>query len=126
MGDFGDMGYLAAAVDSTEIIKGQNNVVGAQRRISLKDGGTVIETLTARQPYRLSYRMDESGLPVMDYSSTLQVVAAGSGSMLTWSGQFRSRPAEYTASAEPDQMAIEIIAGIYEGGLAAIKAVAEQ
>lgn len=126
MGDFGDMSYLAAAVERTEIVKGVNNRIGAQRRIDLKGGGTVLETLTARRPYRMSYRMDESGLPVTDYTSTLRVVAAGSGSKLTWSGQFRSKATGNAADAEADQAATNTIAGIYEGGLAAIKTAAER
>lgn len=125
MGDFGDMSYLAV-VERTEIVKGINNRIGAQRRIELKGGGTVLETLTARRPYRLSYRMDESGLPVTDYTSTLRVVAAGPGSKLTWSGQFRSKPAGNAAGLDADQTAISAIAGIYEGGLAAIKAAVER
>lgn len=126
MGDFGDMSYLAAAVERTEIVKGVNNRIGAQRRIDLKDGGAVLETLTARRPYQVSYRMDESGLPVTDYTSTLRVAAAGAGSKLTWSGQFRSRPAGNVAGADADQTAIDTIAGIYEGGLVAIKTAAER
>lgn len=126
MGDFGNMSYLAAAVERTEIIKGINNRSGAQRRVDLKDGGTVLETLIARHPYRISYRMDESGLPVTDYTSILRVVAAGSGSKLIWSGQFRSKAGGNTPSAEADQTAINTIAGIYEGGLAAIKTAAER
>lgn len=124
MGDFGDLGYLAAAVEKTEIVQGRNNQAGAQRRISLKGGGVVLETLTARQPYRLSYRMDQSGLPVADYRSTLEVIPAGPGSKLTWSGNFRSRP--LGDDADPDKTAVAAIAGLYEGGLAAIKAAAER
>lgn len=126
MGDFGDMNYLSAAVERTEIVKGINNRIGAQRRIDLKGGGAVLETLTARRPYRIAYRMDESGLPVTDYTSALRVVAAGGGSKLIWSGQFRSRPAGNAAGADADQTAINTIAGIYEGGLAAIKTAAER
>lgn len=126
MGDFGDMNYLSAAVERTEIVKGINNRIGAQRRIDLKAGGAVLETLTARRPYRIAYRMDESGLPVTDYTSALRVVAAGAGSKLIWSGQFRSRPAGNAAGADADQTAINTIAGIYEGGLAAIKTAAER
>jgi len=126
MGDFGDMSYLATAVERTEIVKGVNNRIGAQRRIELKGGGIVLETLTARRPYRISYRMDESGLPVADYTSTLRVVASESGSKLTWSGQFRSRSVGNVAGADADQIAIDTIAGIYKGGLAAIKTAAER
>ncbi|WP_052452347.1 SRPBCC family protein [Noviherbaspirillum autotrophicum] len=124
VGNFGDMSYFSAAVKSTEIVSGRNNQPGAQRRITLKEGGVVVETLTARKerPYRLSYRMDESPLPVSNYRSTISVIPSGQDSKVTWSGQFNSR----AAAEDGDQVAVKAITGLYDAGLASIKEVAER
>lgn len=127
VGNFGDMSYFAAVVAKTEIVKGRDNRVGARRLITLKDGGQITETLTARQtgPYRLSYRMDAGPLPVSRYRSTLQVMPAGEGSRVTWTGRFR--PAANSPAAPGDgKDAADLIAGIYDNGLAAMKAAAEK
>lgn len=129
IGNFGDLSYFSAAVERTEIVKGKNNRIGAQRRIVMKDGGIILETLTARgeNPYSLSYRMDEGKLPVSDYRSTISVVSSGKGSKVTWHGEFLSK----VAIGTPDRPnggkdAVDVMAGIYEGGLAAIKQAVER
>ena len=126
MGDYGDVGYLTA-VERVEIIRGKNNRIGAQRRVTLKGGGTVLETLTARRRHQvLSYRMDNGVLPISDYAATLQIFSMKSGCRLVWSGQFRSRPTENVASTGADQTAIRFVTSVYDEGLAAIKAEAER
>lgn len=124
VGNFGDMSYFSAAVKSTDIVKGRNNQPGAQRRITLNDGGTVLETLTARRErsYRLSYRMDESPLPVSNYRSTISVMSSGQESKVTWRGQFNSK----AGAEDGEQVAVKAIAGLYEAGLASIKQAAER
>lgn len=126
VGDFADMSYLDAMVSETEIVRGENNAVGAQRAITLHDGGRILETLTDRQaqPPTLSYRMDEGPLPVADYQATLEVTPSGDASRVTWSGRFR--PLADAATGDDDGTAAEaLIGGIYEAGLAAIKTAAE-
>lgn len=128
IGNFGDLGYFSAAVERTEIVGGENNRVGARRRIVLKDGGIVLETLLARRekPHRLTYRMDEGPLPVADYRATLSVIPAGRGAKVTWRGRFRARHADGPANPSLDGTdALEVMTGLYEGGLTAIKQAVE-
>lgn len=129
IGDFGDLGYFSDAVAQTEIVHGENNRAGAQRRIVMRDGGVILETLIARREKSrsLSYRMDQGGLPVSDYRSTLSVKPAGAGSRVTWRGSFRGKldagaPDRTSSGKSP----VEVVAGIYEGGLSAIKHAAER
>lgn len=87
------------------------------RTLSLKGGGTIIEEETARSDAKLSYSYTiiESPLPVADYNSTIAVKPHGSGSTISWTGDFKAKGA-------PDAKAKEVIAGIYEAGLGALKA----
>lgn len=129
VGDFGDMTYLDAVVSKTEIVRGKNNEIGAQRAISLKDGGLILETLTAwrTKPHALSYRMDDGPLPVSHYTSTIEVTPSGGASRVTWSGSFRHKAAATATAGHDDEAnaAVDLIAGIYEAGLSAIKTAAE-
>ena len=59
------------------------------------------------------YTILESPLPVANYASTISVAAKGSGSTITWVGTFDAKGA-------PDDKAKEVIAGIYDAGLAGI------
>ena len=61
-----------------------------------------------------TYVIVDSPLPVADYVSTLAVMGSGGGSMITWSGEF-------AAEGAPDAKAVEVISGIYQAGLAALK-----
>lgn len=45
--NFGDLGAWHPAVAKTEIVDGKNNEKGAVRLLTLQDGGTIKETLTA-------------------------------------------------------------------------------
>ncbi len=129
VGNFGDLGYLDAMISKTEIIKGKNNTIGAQRSITLKDGGRILETLTARRskPYVLSYRMDQGPLPVAHYRSKIEVLSSGNASRVVWSGSFRRQTAENMPAGHDDaNAAVNLIGEIYEKGLAALKLVAER
>lgn len=120
VGDFGELGYLGALVAGSEIVRGRNNRVGAQRLIVLGDGGRIRETLTVRRPQRrfLAYRMDDGPLPVVGYRATIRVAPIAGGSRVAWSGRFRG--------AGDDAFAAGLVGGIYEAGLAALKAAAER
>lgn len=130
VGNFGDMSYMKDVVSKTEIVQGENNRVGAQRAVTLNnDGGLVLETLTARRerPHTLSYRMDQGPLPVSHYHATIEVIAMGEHSRVTWSGSFRHKAAATTAADNTGaKVAVDLMGSIYEGGLAAIKRAAER
>ena len=114
VGDFNGMNTWHPAIAQSEIVKGNNNEVGAHRKLTLGDGAVIVEELAARDDagMSLTYIILEGPLPVTDYRSTLTVVAEGEGqSKLTWSSTFK--PA---AGAEPAK-AQEVIGGVYQAGL---------
>ncbi len=90
---------------------------GKQRRLTLKNGATVVEALVkwsdARHFY--TYKIVSSPLPVAGYKSTLKVAAgkAGSGSIITWQGR-------YEAKGASNVEAKKIIDSIYESGTEAL------
>lgn len=83
-----------------------------QRTLTLKGGGTLLEEEQARDDKGMSYTYTilEGPLPVADYKSTIMVAKDGSGSKVTWSGNFKSKGA-------PDDKAQEAIGGVYDAGL---------
>ncbi len=86
------------------------------RTITVGDGARLIEKLDLKDDatMTLEYSIIEGPLPVSDYRSSLSVAANESGSTLTWSGRF-------AADGAPEERAKQIVAGIYEGGLEALK-----
>ena len=117
IGRFGDMSWHPALA-STEIVEGGEDVPGARRVLTIKNGGTIHETLTARdvKAMKLSYRITESVLPVSDYSATLSVQAQGSGSRVLWTSNFKRK------APDDDQAAVDTITNIFQSGLAQLKA----
>ncbi len=85
------------------------------RTLSLKGGGTILEEQVSRDDKGMSYTYTilEGPLPVADYKSTIAVAKEGSGSKVTWSGNFKAKGA-------PDDKAQEAIGGVYEAGLKGI------
>ena len=94
---------------------GTNNVPGATRRLTVKDGPSFDEELTAFDDsgMSLSYRIiGTNELPIENYKSTISVVRTGrNSSAVIWVGS-------YTAKAGNDggEM-IKFIEGVYRAGL---------
>ena len=90
-----------------------------ERILVTKDGkATFVEAQTARSDaeHSYSYTFKSSPLPVSGYTSTIKVVSKTPDvSTVTWSSS-------YTPDAGKEQAAHEALSGIYESGLAAIKA----
>ena len=90
-----------------------------ERTLVTKDGkATFVETQTARSDaeHSYSYSFKSSPLPVTSYMSTIKVIAKGAGvSTVTWSST-------YVPDSGKEQDAQEALTGIYEAGLATIKA----
>ena len=86
------------------------------RTLTTVDGGVLVEKRVQYSDEGMSYTYQilESPLPVQDYVSTLAVMGMGAGSMITWSGEFAAKGA-------PDDKAVEVITGIYQAGLEALK-----
>ena len=59
-------------------------------------------------------------LPVTNYTSTIGVAPAGSGSVVTWRGSFQP------AGGADDAAAAKAMSGVYRAGLDNIKAMADR
>jgi len=101
------------AVANTEITEGESNTVGAVRKLTLGDGGVIMETLEAHDDGAMSfsYSMGETVLPVADYTSTKTVSGDHSSAQVTWSGRFQ--PTTEDAAA--------VISTVYRAGLDNLK-----
>lgn len=110
VGDFCGIGTWHPAVESCTLSEGD-----MVRTLALVGGGTIVERQTGRDDaaMRYGYAILESPLPVANYESTISVAPNGSGSLLTWTGQFDAKDAT-------DEEAAGVIAGIYEAGLKGI------
>ncbi len=84
---------------------------GKQRTLSLKGGGTIVETLEKLDDanHTYTYTIISSPLPVASYHSTISVSADPKGSSLKWVGK-------YDAKGASDADANKVIDGIYEAG----------
>lgn len=82
------------------------------RTLSLKGGGTIVETLEKLDFKNRSYTYTivSGPLPVSNYHSTIAVAASGKGSVVTWNGK-------YDASGASDTDAQKAIQGVYDSGL---------
>lgn len=87
---------------------------GTRRELTTVDGATIIETLTEEGDHSYSYTIDESPLPVADYTATLAVIDTGESSCtVEWTARF-------TAAGATDEEAEAVIEGIFEAGLDAL------
>jgi mxaD protein len=114
VGDFNGLNTWHPAISKSEVVKGNNNEVGAHRKLTLADGAVIVEELAARDETAMSltYTIVEGPLPVTDYRATVSVAPEGEGkSKLVWSSTFK--PAAGTEAAK----AQEIIGGVYQAGL---------
>lgn len=107
----------------------QGNTVGSVRSIKLKGGGELIESLEGYDDaaMKYSYRAKDGGaLPVTNYTSTITVTANGNQSVVEWRGAFyRGHPGNEPPPEQNDDAAVKAITGVYQGGLANLKKLAE-
>ncbi len=127
--DFDALAKWHPALASDELTSGNNGSVGAERKLTLKNGGVVREKLTAYDAAGHSYRyvIIESPLPVSHYSATLTVRRGKEGmTEVVWSGTFKRKNAsENPPEAESDAGAVKVIKGVYRGGLDNLKKMLE-
>lgn len=118
VGDYAGLQDWHPAVASTEITKGKDNVRGAVRVLTTKDGAKIVEELLAYdgKGRSMRYRIKESPLPVKDYVATLAVKPEGKGSRIVWKSEFNR------AGEVDDAKARDIIAGIYRAGFDSARA----
>lgn len=127
--NFGDLGAFHPAVAKTEIQSGTNNTVGAVRLLTLQDGGTVNETLTAYNAEKMtfSYVINESVLPVSHYSANMQVKPMGAAKTeVVWTAKFKRKDLSATpAKGQDDKAGTDTIHAVFKGGLDNLKKITE-
>jgi mxaD protein len=111
---------------SDEVVSGANGKVGSVRKLTIKDGPSFTERLTAYDDakHNYHYRIIESPLPITDYASIISV-RPGHGDGMTeviWSGTFkRKNTSDSPPDAESDAGVTKLIKGVYRGGLDNLK-----
>jgi mxaD protein len=127
--NFNDLGAWHPAVKTTEIVTGTNNKTGAERLLTLQDGGTIKEKLLAYNPKAktFKYSIIEGVLPVSDYVSSVTVKSAGKDkSLVVWNGTFKRKDTSATpADGQDDATAVKVITSVYRGGLDNLKKISE-
>ena len=127
--DFGALNTWHPAVAKDEIVAGTDNQPGAERQLTLGDGGKVHEKLIAfnDKGHKFKYVIVDGVLPVTSYTSTFRVVAAGKGSArVIWSGTFKRKDTgPKPADDANDATATKVISGVYQTGLDNLKKVGE-
>ena len=108
----------------------KGNAEGSVRRLLLKGGGTLTETLEGHDEagMRTSYRAEDGGaLPVTNYTATLSGRADGAQkSIVEWRGAFyRGYRNNDPPPEQNDDAAVRAITGVYQSGLAHLKKLAE-
>jgi len=86
------------------------------RTLTTKDGGVIKETLTKKSDTSYSYQIDESPLPVKNYTATLAVVPDDDDANeinVVWSAKFEPKGKEADAK--------KVITDIFKAGLDQIK-----
>ena len=92
--DFDSLNKWHPGFSADEIQKGENNKVGAVRKLTVKDGPSFTEELLAFDDakHTYKYRIIESPLPLRDYVSHITVTpGANGGSHVTWVGSFKRK-----------------------------------
>ena len=110
-------------VFSNDVIKsGTNNQVGAVRTLTIKDGPSFDEVLTVWDEIgrTFTYRViDPNPLPILNYSSTMTVMQLEPGvSNVTWTSTYENN----SGGEMPDDELIAFLNGVYQAGLAEVKA----
>ena len=127
--NFGDLGAFHPAVAKTEIKSGTNNTKGATRLLTLGDGGTVNETLTAYSASDMSYSyvINESVLPVSHYSAKIDVNPISANvTEVIWNANFaRKDPSATPAKGQDNAAATSTISAVFRGGLDNLKKITE-
>ena len=128
--DFDGIASWHPGVSSDELVLGTNYTVGAERLLTLPDGGTVKEKLLAYEAKhrRYSYTILQGSLPIIEYTAMLNVKAAGPNrAKVTWSAIFkRKHAAPGQATAMDDAALTKATNHFFRNGLDHLKEVVEK
>ena len=126
--DFNGLPAWHPAIAGSTVTAG--NDIGSRRTLTLKGGGEVIEELEEFDETRMlmKYRMKSGALPVTNYAAALQVKPGDDGkAVVEWRGGFyRGYPNNDPPPDRNDEAAEKAITGVYQSGLANLKALVEQ
>ena len=107
----------------------KGNEPGSVRRIKLKGGGELVESLEGYDDTKMkySYRAKDGGaLPVTNYTSTITVSGEGSQSVVEWRGAFyRGFPNNDPPPDKNDEAAVKAVTDVYKSGLENLKKLVE-
>jgi hypothetical protein len=128
VGNFQDLSWLPPVA---KIEGSGGNAVDAKRKITLKSGGVIDESVTKYEPdsKTIAYKIDAVDpkvFPVNNYAATMSVKEEGGKSVVEWKGAFyrgfmnNDPPPELS-----DEAALKAVTDLYKSGLAALKAKAE-
>jgi hypothetical protein len=114
LSDFGGV-QVGGPITSVEV---QGEGVGMVRTLGL-GGGVVVERLDAYQPEAMTFGYsilnDDSPLPVKGYVASVRIADLGDGTCrVDWSGTFEPR-------GVPEADAVNVVEGIYKGGIAGVR-----
>ena len=117
--DFAGIARWHPAIDNGELIRGATGFeIGAQRRLTLGDGGVVVEQLVSLDDrfHSLTYEILESPFPVRRYISTVRLAP------VTATGQtFGEWWVDFDAEASDEGQLVDLFAnGVFGAGLAAL------
>ena len=118
--DFGALQAWHPAIEAGPADQG--NTIGSMRRLAIKGGGALVETLEEHDDaaMRFTYRAADGGaLPVTGYRSTVQVLDDGDGAQVRWNGSFSAAP------GASDDSALVVIRSVYRTGLEHLKRLCE-
>ena len=112
IGGFNSLPEWLPFIPKSELSEG-----GRVRSLQTADGAVVIERLQAfdNAAKSYSYSILQAPFPATDYLATIRVEAQGEGARVTWSGRFAP------VGVTEDEVAA-LFAGIYQGGLQALRA----
>ena len=114
VGNFDGLDVWHPVVVKSRLLKGHNNRPGAERLLTLANGGTIEEKLLTHSNKSESYTYEilKSPLPVTHYKSKIKVSKTKDGkSIVSWSSTFDAKK-----GVSKDD-AIKAITGVYEAGL---------
>ncbi len=114
-------------VFASDVIKsGTNNVPGAIRTLTVKDGPSFDETLLAWDAAKRRYTynvIDPNPLPIKNYVSTMEVIQLSAGvATILWRSNFENN----SGGKMKDDEVINFLNGAYKAGLDPLKASLEQ
>lgn len=95
------------------------NLVGAERLLTLQDGGEIRERLLGMSEFKRTcvYTILSSPLPITEYVATMRVtpVTMGDRAFVEWWSRFEAAPGDREAM-------VNLIRGVYEAGIEAVAA----